>query len=93
MTKATDTLLTLFVIFSIYFALYAKVIPSPDVFYKEILPYLPFWGIVTLGSYVLSTLGYRILTFKDKPEKHQELLKQIKEAKEFYKSKGIDLDQ
>lgn len=93
MTKATEALLTVFAISSIYFGMYAKVIPTPEIFYNEILPYLPLWAIVSLGAYSLAVLGYRVLTFKDKPEKYKELLGQIDEAKAFYKSKGIDLDE
>lgn len=93
MTKATEALLTVFFVSSIYFALWTKLIPSPEVFHQQVLPYLPIWAIVTLGSYSLAVLGYRVLTFKDKPEKHQELLQQIDEAKDFYKAKGIDLDE
>lgn len=92
MTKATEFLLTLFTLSSVYFALYVKLIPSPDIFHQEILPYLPFWAIVSLGSYSLAVLGYRVFTFKDKPEKHKQLLKEIEEAKEFYKQKGIDIE-
>lgn len=92
MTKATETGVVLFFISAIYFALYSKLIPSPSIFHDEILPYLPIWSVVALGSYSLWVLGYRVLTFKDKPEKHQELLKQIDEAKAFYQAQGIDLN-
>lgn len=92
MTKATETGVLLFFVSAIYFALISKVIPSPAIFHDEVLPYLPLWSVVSLGSYSLWVLGYRVLTFKDKPEKYQELLTQIDEAKAFYKSKGIDLN-
>ncbi|EGV61829.1 hypothetical protein PSN45_000514 [Yamadazyma tenuis] len=93
MTKATETLLALSAVGAVYFALLAKVIPSPQLFHQEILPYLPLWAVVSLGSYSLAVLGYRVFSFKDKPEKYKELLVQIDEAREFYKSKGIDLDE
>ncbi|KAI5955103.1 hypothetical protein KGF54_001664 [Candida jiufengensis] len=92
MTKASETALTIFALSSIYFALYTQLIPSPTIFYYEILPFLPFWALVSFGSYALFTLGWGIFTFKDKKEKYEELKIQIEEAKAFYKSKGIDID-
>ncbi|CAL1198793.1 unnamed protein product [Candida parapsilosis] len=76
MTKATETGLTLF-FYSQFILLYTGVIPSPVKFHDEILPFLPWLGIVT---------------FKDKKDKYEELKLQIEEAKAFYKSKGIDID-
>lgn len=93
MTKATEALLTIFSLSSVYFALYVQLIPTPETFHKEILPLLPLWSIVTLGSYSLGVLGFRVLTFKDKPQKYKELLGQIEEAREFFKLKGVDLDE
>lgn len=92
MTKATETGLTLFFLSAIYFALYTGVIPSPAKFHDEILPFLPWWGLVTFGAYALLTLGWGIVTFKDKKDKYEELKIQIEEAKAFYKSKGINID-
>ncbi|CAN3374938.1 hypothetical protein DIURU_003679 [Diutina rugosa] len=92
MTKATDTLLIFAALGAVYFALNVGVIPSPQKFHDDILPFLPWWGLVTFGAYALSWLGIGILTFKDKKQKHDELLQQIDEARAFYKSKGINLD-
>ncbi|EDK46019.1 hypothetical protein PVL30_003923 [Lodderomyces elongisporus] len=92
MTKATETALTLFALSALYFALSTGVIVSPKLFHDEILPYLPWWGLVTFGSYALFTLGWGIITFKDKKDKYEELKLQIDEAKAFYSSKGISLD-
>ena len=92
MTKASETGLKIFALSAIYFALITGVIPTPAKIHDEILPYLPWWGLVTFGSYALSTLGWGIVTFKDKEHKYKELKIQIEEAKDFYKTKGIDLD-
>ncbi|EGW35113.1 uncharacterized protein SPAPADRAFT_131507 [Spathaspora passalidarum NRRL Y-27907] len=92
MTKATDAALTLYTLVAIYFASYVGIFPLPQKVHDEILPYLPFWGLVTFGSYALATLGWGIVTFKDKEDKYKELVGQIDEAKQFYKSKGIELD-
>ena len=71
MTKATETGLTIFALSAIYFALITGVIPTPAKIHDEILPYLPWWGLVTFGSYALSTLGWGIVTFKDKEHKYK----------------------
>lgn len=92
MTKATETFVVLLALSAIYFALYTRTLPSPEKFHSEILPYIPYWCLVTFGSYSLATLGWGVLTFKDKEAKYEELLKQIDEAKSFYKSKGLQLD-
>lgn len=92
MTKATEALLTVFALSAVYFGLYAGVLPSTAKFHDEILPYLPFWLLVSFGSYALGTLGWGVYTFKDKEAKYKELLGQIDEAKSFYKSKGVELD-
>lgn len=92
MTKATETGLTLFAISAIYYALWTKLIPIPELLHEEILPYLPWWALVSFGAYALATLGWGIVTFKDKEDKYRELVGQIEEAKGFYKSKGIELD-
>lgn len=93
MTKATETFVALFAVSAVYFALVAGVIPTSEVIHNEILPYLPFWALVTFGAYALGTLGWGVLTFKDKEHSYKELLGQIEEAKDFYKKKGVDLDE
>lgn len=93
MTKATETALAFFAASAIYFALYSGVIPVPTKIHDEILPFLPWWALVTFGAYALGTLGWGVFTFKDKEDKYKELLIQIDEAKEFYKDKGISIDQ
>lgn len=92
MTKATETALLLFALSAIYIALYTGVIPTTTTFKQEILPFLPWWGLVTFGAYALGTLGWGVYTFKDKEDKYKELLGQIEEAKTFYKEKGVELE-
>lgn len=92
MTKATETFLTLFALSAVYFAAYTGVLPTSTKIHDEILPYLPWWALVTFGAYALGTLGWGVLTFKDKEASYKELLGQIDEAKAFYKEKGIDLE-
>lgn len=74
-----------------YLVLYFKVVSTPELFHDEILPYLPWWCLVSFGAYALGTLGWDVLTFKDKPEKYRELMGQIKEAKADLKQKGLQI--
>lgn len=92
MTKATEAVLTIFALSALYFALYSGVIPTTTKIHDEILPFLPFWALVTFGAYALGTLGWGVFTFKDKEDKYNELRGQIKEAQDFYESKGVSLD-
>lgn len=91
MTKATDTALGLFAATAVYFALNSFTLKG-SMLHDEILPYLPWYALVSFGSYALGTLGYGVFTFKDKNDKYHELLGQIAEAKEFYKGKGLTLE-
>lgn len=92
MTKATETFVALFAVSAVYFALYAELIPTGKLIHDEILPYLPFWSLVAFGAYALGTLGWGVLTFKNKEASYKELMGQIDEARAFYKQKGVDLD-
>lgn len=47
---------------------------------------------MTFGAYALGTLGYDVVTFKDKEEKYKELLVQIDEAKKFLKANKVDIE-
>lgn len=92
MTKATETFVALFAVSSVYFALVTGFVPTPKLISEEILPYLPWWALVAFGAYALGTLGWGVLTFKNKEESYKELLGQIDEAKAFYAKKGLVLD-
>ncbi|PPQ69667.1 hypothetical protein CVT26_001536 [Gymnopilus dilepis] len=42
---------------------------------EQILPVLPWWLLVTFGSYSLWSIGLGLLTLRETPEAYQELLK------------------
>ncbi|GMM28984.1 hypothetical protein DAMA08_017000 [Martiniozyma asiatica (nom. inval.)] len=90
MTKATETLLYAITLTSIYIALIVGVFPLPKTISSEIIPVLPWWGLVSFGCYTLFSLGYGVYTLNDKQDKYVELKEQIKEAKSFLESKGIN---
>ena len=58
----------------VYLAAYLQMIPLPAKIQDEIIPCLPFWAIVTFGSYLLFSLGWGVLTFKDTEGAYKELL-------------------
>ncbi|ODV87541.1 glycoside hydrolase family 72 protein [[Candida] arabinofermentans NRRL YB-2248] len=89
---ASETILAAFTISAIYFTFYVGVIPLPSIISDEILPVLPWWGLVSFGCYALGTLGYGVYTFKDKEDKYKELLGEIDEAKVFLKANGVDVE-
>jgi Dolichol-phosphate mannosyltransferase subunit 3 (DPM3) len=49
----------------------------------------PLWCVVGLGVYLLSLLLYGVLTYQDCPEAARELEKEISEAKNEMKQRGI----
>lgn len=69
-------------------------IPSilPAKIQNDIIPYLPFWAVVSLGAYLLGRLGLGVLTFNDTQDAYIELQAQIEKAKEDLKSKKVDTD-
>ncbi|KAJ3851589.1 dolichol-phosphate mannosyltransferase subunit 3 [Lentinula lateritia] len=59
---------------------------------QEILPVLPWWLLVSFGSYSLWSLGWGLLTFRDCPEAYEELLAEISQAKNELRSRGVTVD-
>lgn len=53
---------------------------------------LPFWAIVSFGAFLLAKLGYGVFSFHDVPEAHDELLKQIEQAKTDLRKRGVTVD-
>jgi dolichyl-phosphate mannosyltransferase polypeptide 3 len=90
MTKAYETVIYVLTASAIYFALSVGVIPTSNTFHDEILPVIPWWGLITFGCYALFSLGYGVFTLQDKEDKYYELKDQIEEAKTFLKGKGVD---
>ncbi|KAJ0326897.1 hypothetical protein COL5a_006451 [Colletotrichum fioriniae] len=53
---------------------------------------LPFWALISFGSYLLAKLGYNVMTFNDVPEAHKELMAEIEEAVVDLRKLGVDVD-
>jgi dolichyl-phosphate mannosyltransferase polypeptide 3 len=53
---------------------------------------IPFWAIVSFGAYLLAKLGYGVFSFNDVPEAHEELVKQIDQARADLSKRGVSVD-
>ncbi|KAF8427928.1 dolichol-phosphate mannosyltransferase subunit 3 [Tirmania nivea] len=92
MTRATQTISAGLLLSSLYLACFLGIIPFSETVQNEIIPILPFWALVTFGAYLLFSLGLGIVTFKDKKEAYQELMKEIDLAKKELRAKGVSVD-
>ncbi|KAK1590506.1 dolichol-phosphate mannosyltransferase subunit 3 [Colletotrichum caudatum] len=92
MTRAQQTISLALLVSSLYLALYLQLIPIPAVIQTEIVPVLPFWVLISFGSYLLARLGYNVMTFNDVPEAHKELMAEIDEAVVDLRKLGVDVD-
>ncbi|EJD42759.1 dolichol-phosphate mannosyltransferase subunit 3 [Auricularia subglabra TFB-10046 SS5] len=73
----------------IYVALMCADLPEPA---SLILPVLPWWLLVSFGSYSLWTLGWAMLSFRECPEAYEELTKEVEQAKQDLRRRGVDVD-
>ncbi|KFX98396.1 hypothetical protein V490_02346 [Pseudogymnoascus sp. VKM F-3557] len=92
MTKAQQTISLALLVSSLYLSLYLELVPLPALIQSEIIPVLPFWALVTFGSYLLFRLGLGVFTFNDVPAAHAELMLEIDEARADLRKKGVDVD-
>jgi len=80
----------------LYILLLFRILPLPpfldaDVVGK-ILPVIPWWALVSFGSYSLWSLGWGLWSFRDCPEAFEELMGEIAEAKNDLRAKGVSVD-
>lgn len=92
MTRAQQTVSLGLLISSVYLAFFMQLVPLTAKVQDEIVPVLPFWTLVSFGSYLLGKLGWGLLTFNDVPEAHKELMGEIEMAREDLRKKGVDVD-
>ncbi|EPQ60273.1 dolichol-phosphate mannosyltransferase subunit 3 [Gloeophyllum trabeum ATCC 11539] len=95
MTRATRFFALSLILVTTYLLAFFSIVPVP--FFEEsvteqILPVLPWWLLVSFGSYSLWSLGWGLWTFRDCPDAYEELLKEITMAKDDLRSKGVPVD-
>jgi len=59
---------------------------------EQILPVLPWWLLVSFGSYALWSLGHGVFTFRECTDAYTELLTEISQAKSELRLKGVSVD-
>ncbi|KIJ53649.1 hypothetical protein M422DRAFT_201859 [Sphaerobolus stellatus SS14] len=95
MTRAQKFAVVTTIISTLYALAYFAVLPVPllpeDVS-NELLPVIPWWLLVTFGSYSLASLGWGLFTFRDCPEAYEELLLEITTAKNELRAQGVSVD-
>ncbi|KAK4493926.1 hypothetical protein PRZ48_015112 [Zasmidium cellare] len=92
MTRAQQTLSIGLLVASLYTVCFLGLLPFPTKVQEDIIPYLPFWALISFGAYLLFKLGWGVLTFNDCPEAHEELKQQIEQARKELRKKGVTVD-
>ena len=95
MARAHRVLFSVAIFTIAYIAALFSYLPLPFVdseILQQILPLLPWWALVSFGSYSLWSLGWGLWTFRDCPEAYNELMQQIAEAKNDLRAKGVTVD-
>ncbi|KAI4249292.1 MAG: hypothetical protein L6R40_000750 [Gallowayella cf. fulva] len=92
MTRAQQTISLALLVTSVYLAFAFQLIPLNTKVQDDIIPVLPFWTLVSFGSYLLFKLGWGVMTFNDVPQAHKELMAEIEVARKDLKANGIDVD-
>ncbi|PWN44788.1 dolichol-phosphate mannosyltransferase subunit 3 [Ceraceosorus guamensis] len=78
----------------VYALLWLDILPLPLVSNEvkwEILPVIPWWVLVSTGSYLLYGIGWGLYNFNDVPQAYDDLMVDIKDAKEYLGSRGVDI--
>ncbi|KXN69277.1 dolichol-phosphate mannosyltransferase subunit 3 [Conidiobolus coronatus NRRL 28638] len=94
MTKATET----FSLIGAFLLSWALVnfnfitLPISQKFLEEVWPTFPWVALVSFGAYSLANIGWALITFRDCPEAHQELMVEIQQAKADLRAKKVQID-
>jgi len=59
---------------------------------EQILPVLPWWLLISFGSYALWSLGHGLYTFRECTDAYTELLNEVSQAKSELRLKGVSVD-
>ncbi|KAK7033538.1 hypothetical protein VNI00_012762 [Paramarasmius palmivorus] len=95
MTRAQRVGLLASIFTTLYLLVFFNVVEVPFVEEKivdEIIPVIPWWLLVSFGSYSLWSLGWGLFTFRDCPEEYHSLLQEISQAKNDLRAKGVSVD-
>ncbi|KZP24154.1 dolichol-phosphate mannosyltransferase subunit 3, partial [Athelia psychrophila] len=80
---------------SLYALLFFAILPVPFVEHaivEKVLPTIPWWALVSFGSYSLWSMGWGLWSVRDCPDAYNELLEEISLAKNDLRTKGVTVD-
>ncbi|KAL8673732.1 MAG: hypothetical protein Q9168_001839 [Polycauliona sp. 1 TL-2023] len=92
MTRAQQTISLALLVTSVYLAFALHLVPVGAKIQEGIIPFLPWWSLVSFGSWLLFKLGWGVFTFNDVPQAHKELMAEIEMARKDLRANGIDVD-
>ncbi|KAI0323049.1 dolichol-phosphate mannosyltransferase subunit 3 [Amylostereum chailletii] len=95
MTRGTRVALWLSVFIVLYVLAFFSYIPVPFVAPEQadqIIPVLPWWLLVSFGSYALWSMGHGLYSFRECTDAYTELLTEISQAKAELRDKGVAVD-
>jgi len=78
-----------------YLLLFFNIFPVPLLdanVAEQILFVIPWWLLVSFGSYCLWSIGIGLVSLRECPEAYNELLVEITEAKNDLRTKGVTVD-
>ena len=90
MTKLVEWLTAVVLLFGIWLSVLTQNIGNFSIDYPNLTFLWPLLLLIVFGIYSLLVICYRVVNFNDCPEAADELQKQIVEAKEDLKKKGLE---
>ncbi len=86
-SRAKEFSLRFLIASAIYIIMFA--LPQNNIYMAEIHPVLPFWVLMSLGSYALFMVGKDVHSIRDCPQAHTELMGDIQSCKEELAKHGF----
>ncbi|KAI0035157.1 dolichol-phosphate mannosyltransferase subunit 3 [Vararia minispora EC-137] len=59
---------------------------------EQVLPVIPWWLLVSFGSFALWSMGHGLYSYRDADQAYTELLAEISQAKAELRDKGVSVD-
>jgi len=95
MSRATRFAAVASALTALYVLIWLSVVPvpllAPEV-KDDLLPVIPWFLLVSFGSYSLYSLGWGLFSFRDTPDAYEELMGEIALAKNDLRAKGVTVD-
>ena len=89
MTKLIEWISGLIIIIAVWAGIWTTNIGNLALSYPNTTMFWPVYLVILFGLYSIAVIGYRVYTFNNCPEAAEELQREIEEAKEDLKKKGM----